>query len=177
MKNIIILASITFFYIQSSAQTRLTPGEIKGKHDTFIVYELDSSLMMDTIKRIGVNSKSNKYSKGIPYPKIKHPLPINQNTDIHVDKNAVRQIINEVLNVKLGALKRNKENIDVAFDFYPNGAIADVGYTLRKNTVITLQDIEEVDQRLRSTIKATFTGRAYLQYEAIYYPILPSIVF
>ena len=175
MKKIIFLLLICFICIQSSAQTRLIPGELKGKQDTFIIQKLDEP--WDTIKYIIVSSKSNKYSQGIPRPKVRHLLPVNQNMDIHVDKNAVKQIIDEVLSQKLAALHKGKEKIDVAFDFHPNGELTDISYGLRENTLITLQDIEEIDQRLRSAIRATFTGRAYLQYEAIYYPVLPSIVF
>ena len=176
MKKIIILLLICFVYIRCSAQ-RLTPGEIKGRHETFVVYELQPSLMMDTIKRIGIDSKNNKYNNGIPRPKEKHVFPVNQNADVHINKNAVRQIIYHILSKKVNALNHNKETMDVDFVFRPNGELSDIGYTLHESTLITLPDIEAIDQQLRATIKATFTGRAYLQYEAIYYPVLPPIVF
>jgi hypothetical protein len=174
MKKTTILLFICFVFLWCSAQNRLTPGEIKGKHDTFIINELN---VFDSLKYVDIYSKSNKYIGGIPHPKAKNLLPVNQNTDIHVDKKAVKQIIYNVLSRKLIELKQNKESLDVAFDFHPNGELTDVSYTLREDTFITLQDIEEIDRQLRSTIKATFTGRAYLKYEAIYYPVLPQFVF
>jgi hypothetical protein len=43
----------------------------------------------------------------------------------------------------------------------------DVSFSLHYNTIITLEDIEAIDKALRANIKATFTGREYLQQEAI----------
>jgi hypothetical protein len=165
--------------MQCSAQTRLTTGKIKGKHATFIVYQLQSSLMMDTIKRIGVDSKNNKYNNGIPYSKAEKDrrfLPMNPKKDIHINNDAIKQIILGVLGNKLDAMKRNKEEMSLILKFEPDGKLTDIGFTLHENTLISIQNIEEIDHQLRASIKATFTGKQYLQYIAInYYP--PLIIF
>ncbi len=173
MKKIIILLLICFIKLQSSAQTRLMPGEMKGKHDTFIIHKLKP---FDSVNYIVVYSKGNKYNNGIPSPKVPHFIPMSY-LDTHVDNKTIKQIVYTVLNKKLAALKQNKETMTTNFDFYPNGQICDASFGLHENTLITLQDIEEIDQELRATLKATFTGKQYLQYEVIYYSKSPSFVF
>jgi hypothetical protein len=103
MKNITILLFICFICTSCSAQTRLTPGELKGKHDSFIVEKYPKPF--DTIKNIGVSSKKNKYNKGIPYSaaeKARNFVPMSH-LDIHVDNAAVKQIVYDVLSNKLTA--------------------------------------------------------------------------
>ena len=179
MKKIIYILFISFGYLQCSAQTKLTPGEIKGKHDTFIIKQIDQSLMMDTIKRIVVYSKSNLYNNGIPYSKVEKDrsfLPMNPKRDMHVNNDAIKQIVYNVLNNKLDALKHNKEIMNIILKFHPDGQITDIGLGLHENTLITLQEIEDIDRQLRVNIKATFTGKQYLQYIAINYDV-PGIIF
>jgi len=162
---------ICFALSKCSAQTRLMPGILKGKHDTFVVEKLK---LADSL--IVVYSKGNKYVNGLPRPKVPHFLPMGR-FDVHVDNNAIKQLIYSALKTKLADLKKNKESIITNFDFYPNGQISDISFGLHENTLVTLQDIEDIDQKLRVTVKATFTGKAYLQYEAIYYSQSPTIVF
>jgi hypothetical protein len=179
MKKLIFIFLIGCFIIPCSAQTRLVAGEMKAKHDTFIVKEIDSKLLMDSIKRIVVYSKSNLYNKGIPYSeaeKNRRFLPMNPKKDTHVDNGAVKQIVYNVLNNKLSALKKNAETMDLILVFHPDGKLTDVAFGLRENTLVTLQDIEEIDRRLRTEIKASFTGKQYAYYIAINYYI-PTIIF
>jgi hypothetical protein len=180
MKKIIFFLLISFIYIQCSAQTRLIPGEMKGKDETFIIDKIQQ-FASDKIAQIGVYSKGNKYNSGIPYSKAqielgRRFLPINPKRDVHVNNAAVKQIVYGVLSKQLDALKQNREDIDFLFVFEPNGTLVDISYILPENTLISLQDIEEIDLLLRANIKATFTGKQYLQYIAInYHP--PIIVF
>jgi len=177
MKNNIFLLLISFHCIQSFAQTELIPGEIKGKHDTFIVSRLNTP--WDTVKYIGIDNKRNKYNKGIPYSeaqKDRRFLPMNPKKDIHVNNDAVKQIVYSVLSSKQHILKQNKEKMNLTFIFEPNGKLTDIGFTLHENTAINIQDIEEIDKQLRASIKVTFTGSKYLKYIAINY-YMPPIVF
>jgi len=177
MKKITISLSISLVFTLCSAQARLTPGELKGKLGTFIIKKLDEPF--DTTKHIVVYSKSNKYNNGVPYSKAeKDPqfLPMNPKKDTHVNNEAINQIVYSVLNKKLDALKRNKEQMNLIFDFEPDGKLTDISFGLNENTLITLQDIEEIDRQLRASIKATFTGKQYLRYIAISYYV-PSITF
>ncbi len=159
--------------VQCFAQTKITVGEMKGKYEIFTIFKLDNSLY-SSIPRIGIYSKSNKYSNGIPYSKAEkdpHFLPMNPKKDIHVDDDAIKSIVYAVLNKKLAALKVNKENMNIIIVFELNGKLSDIGFTLNANTLITLEEIESIDLQLREKIKATFTGKEYLQYTAInYYP-------
>lgn len=180
MKKIIFLVLISFIYIQCTAQTRLTPGEIKGKHDTFIIDKIQQ-FAFDKMAHIGVYSKSNKYNNGIPRSKAeieqgRRFLPMDLKRDIHVNNDAIKQIVYDVLSKKLDALKKNKEDINLIFHFEPNGNLTDISFILPENTLISLQDIEEIDRRMRANIKATFSGKQYLQYIAINYNP-PTIVF
>jgi len=179
MKKIIYSFLIGFIYIQCSAQTRLTPGEIKGRYETFVVFKIKQ---FDSVKRVGVYSKSNKYNNGIPYSEAERNqyhapfIPMNPKKDVHVNNDAVKQIVYSILAKKLDALKQNKEEIDLIFAFEPNGKLVDISFTLHENTVITLPDVENIDRQLRASIKAAFTGKQYLQYVAINY-YMPSITF
>jgi protein-arginine kinase len=101
---------------------------------------------------------------------------MNFKKDLHVDKDAINQIIYNVLNDKLVALKNNKETMSVLVNFEPNGKITDISFTLKEKTQITLEEIEDIDQKLRKNITASFTGEAYKHYIAINYD-LPVIVF
>jgi hypothetical protein len=178
MKKIIYLLLIGFIHEQCSAQTKLTPGEIKGKHDTFVIHLL-KPVGMDTNKLLVIYSKSNKYNNGVPYPKReknKPFIPIDVKRDIHINDVAVKQIIYQALTNKLAALNQNKEIIRVIFDFKPEGNITDIIFSLHGNTMIDLQDIEKIDQQLRANIRATFTRKEYLQYEVINY-VEPQIIF
>ena len=170
MKKIIFLLTIVFIQSACYAQTRLVPGELKGKSETFNIDNV--SIQVNGIKRIGIDSKSNKYNNGIPYSKAeKDPrfLPMNFERDIHVDNDAIKEIVYTVLSKKLAALKANKEDMNIIFKFEPSGKLTDLGYTLKANTLITLEEIESIDLQLREKIKATFTGKQYLQYIAIMY--------
>jgi hypothetical protein len=175
MKNILILPLIIFIGRQCEAQTPLVPGEIKGKYETFIINEL-KPLASDSLKFIDVSSRSNKYDNGMPQPHVRNLLPVSKQ-DIHVDNDAIKQIVYTVLTGKLAALKKNGEILYLNIKFLQNGNITDLSYTLHENTIITLQDIETIDRQLRMNVKAKFTGVQYHQYEVIYYQQPPSFVF
>jgi hypothetical protein len=178
MKKIIFFLLIWFALSKCSAQTRLIPGEIKGKHDTFIIQKYPKPF--DTINNIVISSKKNKYNNGIPYTAAEKSgkfVPMHLKTDIQVDNGAIKQIVFAVLGEKLNSLKNNKEVMSYILYFKHDGQISDISFGLHKNTLITLQEIEEIDRRLRTTVKATFTGKAYLQYEVVNYNIAPQITF
>ena|ERR1700744_6436969 len=94
MKKIIFLLTIVFIQSACYAQTRLVPGELKGKSETFNIDNV--SIQVNGIKRIGIDSKSNKYKNGIPRSTAeKDPrfLPMDFVRDIHVDNDAIKQIV------------------------------------------------------------------------------------
>lgn len=176
MKIFITSAIISLIVWHCNAQQKIIPGEIKGSTDTFIVSKVQQ---FDSAKHIGIYSKSNKYNKGIPYSRAEKSgafLPMNPKTDIHVDNNAIKQIIFDVLNKKLEALHDNKEHINLILKFEPTGKMTDIIFDIKDGSLINIQEIEKIDHQLRAKVKATFTGKQYLQYVAInYYP--PNISF
>ncbi|WP_179414249.1 hypothetical protein HDF19_16055 [Mucilaginibacter sp. E4BP6] len=176
MKKIILTIALLIIFIKCSAQTKLTPGEIQGKHDTFIVNKLSYH---DSVRYIDIYSKSNKYNNGIPYTKEEKNrtfVPMDFRKDLHVDKDAAKQIIYTILSDKLAALKNNKETMSVLVEFETDGKITDISFTLKEDTLVSLEDIEQIDYSLRKNITATFTGENYKHYIAINYNF-PVIIF
>ncbi len=102
---------------------------------------------------------------------------MNQVTDMHVNVDEIKPIVYGVLDGKIKRLKQNKERIEFDLIFKPNGEIVDITFFLNENTLISAQEIEEIDTQLRSKIKATFTGKQYVNYEVIRYSRMPKIVF
>ena len=176
MKKMILSSIVFMIYINCHGQTKLVPGEINIKHDTFVIFTLKP---VDSIKYIGIYSNSNKYKNGVPYTKAEKNrtfVPMDFRKDLHVNQNVLKQIIYNKLSNKLNSLKSNKETMRVNIEFEPNGKVTDIIFTLKENTNITLEDIEQIDQKIRRDINATFTGENYKQYIAIDY-YLPVIVF
>jgi hypothetical protein len=163
MKNLIYCIPLCLLYIQCSAQKPIALGEVKGKQTTFVVNELKP---FNSEKNIIIYSKNNKYNNGVPYPKNPSlpPLPLRYVT---VNKADVKPIVYDILKQKIDLLQRNKETIAVHVLFKTTGEVADISFTLHENTLITIQEIEEIDKQLRSKIKASFTGKQYFEYEVI----------
>jgi hypothetical protein len=89
MKKIIYSLLISATFITCAVQTRLTPGEIKGKHETFIIYWLPP-LAGNIQGLLSVYSKSNKYNNGMAYPKDPNFVPMSI-LDKHVNNEAIKQ--------------------------------------------------------------------------------------
>lgn len=66
--------------------------------------------------------------------------------------------------------------LSLQFAFNQKGTLENVGYILNSNTVIDLEHIQKIDNLLKESIMATFSGTDYLQYEVINYSY-PTIVF
>lgn len=175
MKKAIFLLLVICVYFKSSAQSKLTPWHIKGLNQTFDVKKF-KMLPTDTQSFISVYSSNNKYINGIPYSGNPHLLPIGKN-DIHVDTSAIKRIIAGALVTKTKDLKNNREKMDIILYFNKDGKIIDAYFFLKANTIINAGEMEEIDKRFKENIRATFTGKAYLQYDVINYNTAPSIVF
>lgn len=178
MKKILLLFFLCNILQKNYAQTKLLPGKLKGKYHSYIVSKIPKNIG-DTGKFIGIENKVNKYPTGIPYSveeKKRTFLPMDPKKDIHVDNNIIKQVVLSVLNYKLEALKKNKETLSIIFVFEPSGKLTDIGFFPKEKTIISLEDIENIDTKLRQTVKVTFTGTQYKYYIGINcYP--PDIVF
>jgi hypothetical protein len=115
-------------------------------------------------------------SKGIPYPKNPRAFPILR-SDIHADTAKARQLVLTILQKKLGALKHNKEIMDIDVVFEQDGTLRDLSYIrVNKNTLITPNEIEQIEQKLKAEIRVRYTGKDNLDHVAISYEF-PRIVF
>ena len=175
MKTLIYFL-LSFIYVGARAQTPIKIGKIKAKHEIFIIHELRKLAGNDSPK-IVVYSESNKYNNGMPQPKNeKYSMLINPQ-DLHMDVNLVKPIVFEVLSNKLQQLKANKETLVIIMNFTTQGEACDVSFSMKKNTVISIEDIEEIDSRLRKTIHMTFIGQQYKNHEVLPGKFIPTIDF
>lgn len=97
--------------------------------------------------------------------------------DIHIDFDQIKQIAYNVLKPKWKDLKNNSEKMNILLVLKQDGSMWDVSFGLNENTLVTAEEIEQIDSKIRSGVRATFTGKRYLQYEAISYSALPTIKF
>ena len=175
MKTFIYILLAFFSVSTCSAQTRLSPGRINAKHGTFIINKHDKR-SFETHTKIVIYSESNKYNNGLPRPRTHNAIPINPK-DIHENIDDVKPIVYGILNKKLDALKQAHEEMYILINFKTTGEVADIVFSLNENTVVTLEEIEEIDLKLRANIKVTFTGKVYLQHEATAGKLIPEIIF
>ncbi|TFF33561.1 hypothetical protein [Mucilaginibacter psychrotolerans] len=174
-KLIYIFIPICFLCIKCAAQTKLMPGIIKGKRETFSVQRIERKFS-DSPREIIVTNKRNKYDNGLPVPKEPNFIRMNPK-DIHLDTIEIRKVVYRVMADKINILKQNKEKISIGMVFKPSGSVVDIWFTLNENTLITATEMERLDNELRTSIIARFTGKQYLKYEAIPGNIIPPVTF
>ncbi|MDB5116297.1 MAG: hypothetical protein JWQ79_1789 [Mucilaginibacter sp.] len=172
MKKLIYTLPLFLLYLQCSAQTKLVAGEFKGRHETVVV---KNAMSFNSVDHIFVYLKSNHYINGNPHPK-KRPVPMRPK-DLQINTEEIKPIVTKVLASKLLQLKQNKEEMNVQFMFNTKGAVIDVYFNLHANTLITVEDIEEIDKLLKNNVKASFTGIDYRNYEVINSNFIPPVVF
>jgi len=157
-----------FLFGNCLSQSRFKEGSVKIKSDTFIVKRQDPGMKLGETPVIFVHSSKNKHVKLVHYTG--KELEISKN-DIHIDRDAVRRIFFEVLKDKLTNLHKNEETISASLTYLPSGVLTDVGYVFAENTMITPAEIEVIDNRIRSEIKASFSGPTYKTNPVINIPI------
>jgi len=147
------------------AQNKYPDGISKVKGEQFQISY--TGLNKDLI--VVYNLKS-KYTKGGPVSDNPNAFPFRQE-DIHFDVPAAKAIIQQVLKLKLEKLRQNEDFINIGFTFEPSGKLTDIGYGVKKGTLISLKDIAEIDARFRSTTRATYTGTTYKDYKVLMYSL------
>jgi len=120
--------------------------------------------------RIVVYNVKGKHTKGGPVSDNPNALPYERE-DIHFDIPAAKAIIREVLKLKTKELRQNEDFPLVILQFEQSGKLTDISYGFKKGTLISLEDIAEIDARLRRTIKATYTGITYKDYKILMYSL------
>ncbi len=174
MKKLIITFSIiSCILTRCVAQTKIQEGEIKAKHASYSVKK--STMDFGKGHPYFIFSSKNKYEHGIPRPK-SGAFPILK-SDFHVNEVQIKEIVYNELTNKLKELHNHNESLSIYFVFETNGELTDTYYTLQENTLITSQEIDAIDNRLRAEIRATFTGRDYQNYKAVNYPYFKPVVF
>ena len=174
-KFLINLIFVLFAFVSCKAQNKILPGEMKGRSEVFTVQKSKQIFLSET-KDIIISKKINQNNKGNNYFKDPQVLPMNPK-DIHIDFLVIKSIVDSVLHKKLAVLKSNKEKLLMDMIFDTNGKIVDVWFALNENTLISPLEMEEIDKKLRSNLKATFTGQQYLKYNAIPGNRIPIIYF
>ncbi|WP_316843874.1 hypothetical protein [Pedobacter psychrodurus] len=81
-------------------------------------------------------------------------------------------LIKDKLSDKLASLKKNEAVISVFLSFEQNGKIADISYTLKNAENISVNEISQLDKKIRDNILATFSGREYSNFPVINYPAI-----
>ena len=147
------------------AQNKYSEGISKAKGEQFqITYTgLDNDLIV-------ISNVKNKYAKGGPVSDNPNALPFRRE-DIHIDVPAANAIIQQVLKPKNEKLHQNEDFVNVLFRFERSGKLSDISFGLKPNTLISLEDIAEIDARLRGIISATYTGKAYKDHKTFMYSL------
>lgn len=175
VKFSLIILFWNFILSSCTAQKNLNVGTFQIHGKTFKIAEP----IMKSLNGKGsiiISNPNYKYQNvPPPSPKVLDPFPM-QKKDIYFDLEQVRKIVYSRLNTKLPQLKLDGETLTMNFTFSQNGSLVNVGYILRAETRVSLEDVKNIDDLLKSEIKATFTGTDYLQYEVISYSF-PTIIF
>jgi len=146
----------------SYSQSNFEPGKMR-------IDGVDYEIIVTNGSIIGVGSMDSKYAEGYPGPLIKDPLPVLR-SDIHVNFDNVKRIVQEILKDKLPQLRENKEKLGIRVWFEQNGRIEGGFFaTMNKNTLIRPREIHEIYLRIKNEIHATFTGQDYKNYILIPY--------
>ncbi|UKT64288.1 hypothetical protein [Pedobacter mucosus] len=159
----------------SHGQNRIQPGiyTIKNKKYEVIRTNVFSEASNE---KIIISSVDNKYFHSAPpRPKVQYPFPM-QLKDIHVDNDRAKSIILNVLKDKLDMLKSENDTLGIRIVFMENGKIGGITYMLKPSTIITIDNIDQIEKLFKAELKAKFTGIDYLQYKLISYS-LPSVIF
>ncbi|MCZ4224541.1 hypothetical protein [Pedobacter rhodius] len=175
MKKLIVLSLAICMFSSCYAQKAIQADLYKINGKRFKVTDYGAAANSDKI-RIGINNPDYKYENvPPPLPKVEFPYPM-QKKDIHLDNDKVKKIIFEVLKSKLKYLKINSEILSLSFSLSENGTVLNINYFLNQKTYISVKDIAEIDERIKSEIRVNFTGVDYLQYYVINYS-MPAIFF
>jgi len=145
------------------AQNKFPEGISKVKNEQFQVEYtgIENELIL-------VYNVKSRYTKGGSLSDNPLVLPFSQD-DIHFDITAANAIIQKVLKPKNEKLHQNEDFVHVIFKFEQSGKLTDISYGFKKGTLISLEDIAEIDARLRKNITASFTGKAYKDYKFLIY--------
>ncbi len=170
-KLIIILSVLSCTLTRCAAQNKIQEGEIKAKHASYSIKK--SAMDFGKGHPYFIFSSKNKYEHGVPHTS-KDDLPLKK-SDIHVNEDQIKLIVYDVLGEKTKELHRHKEAFSVWFVFEVNGVLTDTNYSLQENTIITTKEIDAIDARLRAEVKASFTGKNYLNYKAVEYYFNPIL--
>lgn len=163
MKNKLIFLILVVLSTGCYAQNKYLEGLSKVNGEQFqITYSGPDN---DFIVVYNVKSKYSKRVTASDNPRAQ----LVKREDFHFDKPAVKAIIQQVLKTKKQKLDQNEDFVHIEFVFEPSGKLADISYGVEKRTLISLDDLAEIDARLRKSINATFTGNAFKDYKFLSY--------
>ena len=164
MKNQLFTIALGVLIISGCyAQNKYSEGISKANGERFqITYTWpDKDLMV-------ISNVKNKYEKGGPGSDNPNALPMRRE-DIHFDVPAAKAIIQQVLKPKYENLHKNEDFVHVDLIFESSGELSDITFGVMKNTLVSLEDLAEIDARLRNTLSATYTGREFKDHKIFIY--------
>ena len=166
MKNIIIVLFALLIAPSCMAQSKLTSGRFNINGVFFIVKQSENGDKSTYSIRADW-----KYGNVYPGAKIANPLPIGKE-NIHFDIEKLNNIFYDKVAYKRDKLTKAKVTIGLSIDFEEDGLVALARYHISSGTAISLQEIATIDKQIKTTIKATFTGPSYVDYNVIPYPYI-----
>ncbi|WP_316843886.1 hypothetical protein [Pedobacter psychrodurus] len=166
MKNRIYLILFLFFGTSYPAQSQLKPGKYNIDNGEFVVKKYDyPGQIRYSVRKLG------KYEKGNPVPKDPNAIPVRTN-EIHFDISKIKALTTEKLGAKLASFKKNEAVISIFLSFEQNGNVASISYILKNVNEITVNEISQIDKKIRNNIIAKFSGTGYLNFPVINYPAI-----
>jgi len=167
MRQLIYIIFILALYISSQAQTKLQKGRFTINEKTINIDKID----MANGKALFCARILGEYeNKHYPLPKNPNAFPVLI-SDIHIDTNLIKQTFLAALNNKLArAITADNNRVGLDITFAQNGKIQIITFYFEEGIKITTNDIVAIDNALKAKVKATFTGKDYLDYYFISYP-------
>ncbi|WP_129714754.1 hypothetical protein [Pedobacter sp. SYP-B3415] len=165
--RVFFITYFVFLSIGCAAQRPLKPGSFSVSTRSVIITESSSP---DKKGLFGVRFP-DKYDKG--FPKSKVDAFRVRKEDIHFSEEQVREIVAKTFRSKIKNVGHSMVIIAVNIKFEQDGRVASIIYSVSdKFAVVTIEDLATIDKELREDLKATFSGKDYLDHQIISYPII-----
>ncbi|SFH35208.1 hypothetical protein [Pedobacter insulae] len=167
MKTLIHILLISLSY-SCWTQKPLKVGRYELDGKTFVVkkHTFGEKTIISILVGIGENFENKNY----PPPQNKYASPPVKR-DIHFDTTLVKEIVLKTLSKKQASFKARNAFLSVSLTFKRDGKVERTSYSLHNQPNITLEEIASIDKKIKAgSIKATFTGIEYLDYQYIHYP-------
>jgi hypothetical protein len=150
MKRIILILVLSFVAFGCKAQTVVSQTKASGKN---IVYT--NSGKVEKTGRIIVSNEKNKLQDVKPYfPPAAGDIP--DISIVKLDKNKLADILLGAFSVNRLKQLENEKDLSIFFYLSDRGDVLEVSFMADENTKITARELEYIESRIKSDIRATF---------------------